>query len=268
MFRKQIASLIVALLVPLAAIAQNTNEDFFAAARKGDVVAVKTFLDKGTDVNAKTQYGATALAYACDKGHIEMVKLLIARGADVNVKDTFYGEVPIGWAISKGHTEIVKFLLDKGARGVDRVLADGAEEGNAEMVKIALDKGGATTETLGLALSKATKAGKPEIVEMLKKAGAVMPPPPDFKVDAETLQSYAGTYKGPVDIIFTVKEGKLTGGVPGQMQFTLGAFNKTTFTPLEFDGTTVTFNVEGGKVISLNWKQSGNVTIFKKAEQK
>jgi hypothetical protein len=268
MFRKQIASLIIALLVPLAAIAQNTNDEFFAAARKGDVAAVKAFLDKGTDVNAKTQYGATALAYACDKGHVELVKLLVERGADVNVRDTFYGEVPIGWAIAKGHVEIVKLLLDKGARGVDRVLAEGAEAGNAAMVKVALDKGGAILETLSLALSKATKANKTEIVEMLKKAGAVLPPPPDFKVDAETLQSYAGTYKGPVDIVFKLKDGKLVGGVPGQVDFTLGAFNETVFTPLEFEGATVTFNVEGGKVISLTWKRSGEVTTFKRAEQK
>src|SRR5215216_4578771 len=207
MFRKQIASLIIALVVPLAAIAQNTNEEFFAAARKGDAAAVKAFLDKGTDVNAKTLYGATALAYACDKGHIEVVKLLIERGADVNVRDTFYGEVPIGWASSKGHTEIVKLLLDKGARGVDRVLIAAVDSGNAAMAKVALDKGGSIPETLSLALAKATKAGKTEIAEMLKKAGAVPPPPADFKVDAETLQSYAGNYKGPAEFTLAVKEG-------------------------------------------------------------
>src|SRR5215467_14021541 len=94
--------LVVALITlsPLAAIAQDKdkNEEFFAAARKGDVAALKTFLDHGVDVNAKTRYGATALSYACDKGHLEVVKLLIERGADPNVRDTFYGEVPLGWA--------------------------------------------------------------------------------------------------------------------------------------------------------------------------
>src|SRR5215210_7838890 len=116
MLSKQILSLSVALLLCVAALAQNTNDEFFAAARKGDLVAVKAFLDKGTDVNAKTQYGATALAYAADKGHVEVVRLLVERGADVNVRDTFYGEAPIGWASSKGYTEIVKLLLDKGAK--------------------------------------------------------------------------------------------------------------------------------------------------------
>src|SRR5215216_5570810 len=98
MLGRRIALPVLALLLGVAAIAQNTNEEFFAAARRGDIAAVKAFLDKGTDVNAKTQYGATALSYACDKGHVELVKLLIERGADVNVEDTFYGEVPMGWA--------------------------------------------------------------------------------------------------------------------------------------------------------------------------
>ena len=264
MLSRKIASLIFALLLPVAAIAQNTNEEFFAAARKGDAVAVKAFLDKGTDVNAKTQYGATALSYAADKGHVEVVRLLLERGADVNVKDTFYGEVPLGWACSKGHTEVIKLLLDKGARGTDRVLMSGVSLGNAAMVKVALDKGGFIPETLTLAMARAEKAGKADIVEMLKKAGAT----PPVQVDAETLQSYAGTYKESVDIVFTLKEGRLVGGVPGQTPFTLSAINKTTFAPMEFDGATATFNVEGGKVTSLTWKQGSNSTVFKRVEQK
>jgi hypothetical protein len=264
MLKRQIASLAFALLLPAAAVAQAANEEFFAAARKGDVAAVKAFLDKGTDVNAKTQYGATALAYAAEKGHVEMVRLLVERGADVNVKDSFYGEAPIGWACSKGHTEIVKILLDKGARGAERALMSGVNSGNAAMVKVALDKGGFTPETLTLALVRSEKAGKADIAEMLKKAGAA----PPFQVDAQTLQSYAGAYKGPVELAFTLKDGRLVGGVPGQEPFTLSPLNKTTFAPIEFDGPTATFNVEGGKVTSITWKQGSNSTIFNRVEQK
>src|ERR1044072_7119295 len=100
MFSRRIALITFILLLPVAALAQSLNEDFFAAARKGDVAAVKALLDKGGDVNAKTNYGSTSLSYACDKGHVEVVKLLIERGAAVNVKGTFYGEVPLGWALS------------------------------------------------------------------------------------------------------------------------------------------------------------------------
>ena len=88
--RTILLSACILLLAP-AAWAQEANEEFFAAARRGDVAAVKALLDKGVDVNAKTHYGATALSYACDKGHTEVVRLLLDRGADPNSKDTFYG---------------------------------------------------------------------------------------------------------------------------------------------------------------------------------
>ncbi len=43
-------------------------------------------LSKGADVNAKTQWGTTALHYAVPGGHREIAESLIAKGADVNAK--------------------------------------------------------------------------------------------------------------------------------------------------------------------------------------
>src|SRR6185295_12326751 len=129
---------LVLFLCPLVAGAQDLNEEFFAAARKGDTAAVKALLDKGVNVNAKTRYGATALSFACDHESVEMVKLLLERGADPNTRDTFYGEAPIGWAISKGNVQIVKLLLDKGATGIERALSEGIRSGNIELVKVCL----------------------------------------------------------------------------------------------------------------------------------
>src|ERR1700754_25857 len=232
MSSRPVALIILALLLPVAARAQNSNEEFFAAARKGDAAAVKAFLDKGTDVNAKTNYGATALSYACDKGHTEVVRLLLERGADPNVKDTFYGEVPIGWALDKGHTEIVKLLLAGGAQGKDRALVTGGDSGNLEIVKAALDKGDLNPETLTSALGRATRNKHTEVAELLKQAGAKPPVPANFPVDAETLKAYAGTYRSERggEIILVLKDGKLTGGSSGQPPFTLGAISKNTFT--------------------------------------
>src|ERR1044071_7845592 len=130
MLSRRIALIIFTLLLPVAALAQSSNEDFFAAARKGDVAAVKAFLDKGVDVNTKTRYGATALSYACDKGHTEVVRLLLERGADPNVKDSFYGATPMSWAAPKGHVEIVKLLIEKGAKEKGDALSVGVEKGS------------------------------------------------------------------------------------------------------------------------------------------
>jgi ankyrin repeat protein len=266
--RRCVILLMAMLLIPVAAIAQDGKDEFFAAARKGDVAAVKAFLDKGMDVNAKTQYGATALSYACDKGHVELVRLLIERGADINVRDTFYSETPLGWALYKNRLDIVKLLLDKGATGIDRVLMTGVYSGNKEMVRGALDKGGLKAESLTNALSNAKRDGKTEIAEMLTAAGATLPPPPNFKVDAQTLQSYAGTYRSNfADITFVVKDGALVGTMQDRQTFVLGAKDKTTFGVVDLPAITITFLVEGDKVSALTWKQEDQTFKFERVEK-
>jgi ankyrin repeat protein len=267
---KRLIPLLIILGLPLVVLAQgdakqNLHDQLWEAARKGDALAVKALLDKGADVNAKFRYGATALSYAADKGHTDVVKILLERGADPNVRDTFYQSTPLQWATFKGHILIIKALLDKGAEGLDEVLLAGAREGNAEMVRIALARGGAKPETLTAALVAATgDEKKAEIAEMLKKAGAVPPP----EVAPEILQSYTGKYKSEqgLEIAVTLKDGKLYAAPAGQNPLALGAIDKTTFRPVDFDGVTVSFTVEGGKTTAFTLKQGPNTTLLKKVE--
>jgi hypothetical protein len=277
MMSRPLQLLFAALLLAASAQAQTTssaqdkNEEFFAAVRHGDVAAAKALLDRGVDVNAKTRYGATALSFASDRDSLEMVNLLLERGADVNVKDTFYNATPMIWAVQKGHAEIVKALLDRGATGKEFALSQGVNSENVAMVKVALDKGGFSPETLTNALSGATRKNNAELIEMLKKAGAKPAPPANFQVDADTLKSYAGNYKSEQvgEVTFDLKDGKLIATVPGQPPNTLGAVDKTTFRILEFDGITITFKSEGGKVVSFTLKRPDGATFeFKKVEQK
>ena len=266
MVNKRIALLTLVLLCPLTALAQDNNEEFFAAARKGDPAAVKAFLDKGVDVNSKTRYGATALSYACDKGHVEVVKLLIERGADVNVKDTFYGEVPLGWALSHGHVEVVKLLLDKGAAGIERALMSGVQDGKVEIVKVALEKGGLKPATLNNALRRASSSGNKEIIDLLKKAGADAV---EVTVEPEVLKSYAGLYKNEQvgEVTFEIRDGKLAGRVSGQSWFTTSATSKNSFAIIEVEAT-ITFNTEGDKVTGFALSQGGGNFVFKRVENK
>lgn len=271
MSTRRMALLALVLLCPLSASAQDANEEFLAAARKGDAAAVKALLDKGVDVNAKTRYGATALSYACDKGHVDVVKLLIERGADVNAKDTFYGEVPLGWALSKGHAPIVKLLLDKGAAGIERALIQGVQGANVEVVKVVLEKGGVKQELLNNALVRASsgsnkESGNKEIIDLLKKAGAVVA---EVSVDPEILKSYAGVYKNEQvgELTVEVKDGKLRGKLAGQDWFTTSAQNKNTFSIVEVEAT-ITFDSPADKVTGFTLKQSGATFVFKRVEQK
>lgn len=261
--------LLAALLVPLAVSAQDPkqalNDQLFEAARKGDVATVTALLDKGVDVNAKFRYGTTALFKAAERGNTDVVKLLLARGADVTVKDTFYGATAMTWALDNHHVEVVRALLEKDAAAVDDVLTTGTREGKAALVRMALDRGGAKPETLtaALVLSRSDK-DKAEIAEMLKKAGAIPPP----EVDAATLQSYAGNYRGEAgrEMSMTQKDGKLFARVTGQGEFELMAIDKTTFKPAAFAGITVMFTVEGGKVTGFALKQGTTTTQLKRIE--
>ncbi|HJR08285.1 MAG TPA: ankyrin repeat domain-containing protein [Pyrinomonadaceae bacterium] len=264
--RNLLLSLLLILAALQVAVAQDPKDELFSAARRGDAATVKALLDKGVDVNTKFRYGATALSYASDKGHVEVVKLLIERKADVNVKDTFYGATPIIWAAQKGHAQVVEALLAAGATGIEDALEIGAGGGHTELVRVVLArKDSLKAESLTSALSAATRAKNAEIVELLTKAGAVPPPAADFKVDAETLNSYVGTYKldSGAEFNAVLKDGVLIIGPPGQ-QLTLGAFDKFNFRPQEFDGITITFNVENNAVTGFTMKRGTNTQVFKK----
>ena len=206
-------ALLALLTLTLAASAaaqdpkQALNEQLYEAARKGDAAEVRALLDKGADVNAKFRYGATALFKAAERGHTEVVKALIERGADVTVRDTFYGATAMYWAMDKGHTGVVRAILAKSAEEAGDVLLSGARGGNADMVSVALESGKLPAETLTAALVAASSdEKKASIAEMLRKAGAVPPP----EVDAATLQSYVGKYKGEPgpEIGIALKDGK------------------------------------------------------------
>jgi len=244
---------------------QALNDQLYEAVRKGDVAAVTAALDKGADVNAKFRYGTTALFKAAERGNAEITKVLLDRGADVKVKDTFYQMTAMAWALDGKHIGVIRLLLEKSADEVEDVLLTGTREGNAELVKVALDRGGAKPESLTVALAISSADEKnANITEMLKKAGAQ----PPAQVDAAILQSYAGKYKGDtgpdITLTFTVKDGKLLVGGFGRVQQPLLATDSMTFRPINFDGITLTFNTEAGKVVSMTFKQGPTTNVMKR----
>jgi len=242
---------------------QELNDQLYEAVRKGDVAGVTAALDRGADVNAKFRYGTTALFKAAERGNAEITKILLDRGADTKVKDTFYGATAMSWAIDGKHVQVVRLLLDKNTDEIEDVLLKGVRENNAELLKVALDRGGIQPESLtaALAMSSADEKNAP-ITDMLKKAGAKDP----VQVDAATLQTYAGKYKGDTgpEATITVKDGKLfVGGFTRDAQ-PLFAIDTTTFRPVNFGGIILIFNVEGGKATSMTFKQGQTVNQMKR----
>jgi len=272
--RKMILILFTLLVIPIAALAQDSkqelNDQLWEAARSGNAAALTALIDKGADVNAKFRYGATALFKAAERGNTEVVKLLLARGADISVKDTFYGMTAMSWALSNKHVEVVRALLEKDATSVDNVLMTGVREGNGTLVEVALARGGAKPETLSAALAAALndKEGDKEkvaIAEMLKKAGALPPP----EVDTATLATYVGKYKNEqgFEIAVALKDGKLFAAPAGQQPLALVAVDKVTFRPTAFDGLVISLNVDAGKVTGFTLKQGATTQIFKRVEE-
>jgi hypothetical protein len=238
-------------------------DEMNAAARKGDVAAVKALLDKGISPDARWRYAMTALFPACDRGHIEVVRLLLERGANPNVRDRFYNATPLTWALNKDHAGIAVLLLEKGAANNDRVVAAAIELNSVDLMRVSLAKGGLQPVALTAALAGAMRAGKNEMVELLKGAGAQ----PPFDVEASLLAVYAGTYRSenaqnPLVLNWVVKDGALEGGVVGpQPPLHLFATDEVTFRTLEPTGLVITFAKDGSELSLLQGTQT---TKFKK----
>lgn len=168
-------------------------ERLHEAARAGDLVAIEALLDAGAEVDAPTEYGATALLFAAGQGHLEVVRRLLAAGADPNARDGFYDASPLTWAGYNGQVEVVLALLEAGA-DPEEALGLGAGVGNAEIVRTALTRGPFQERVVAEALTGARQAENAEIVALLEgvETRPDDPPPP---LDAERRAAYAGTYE-------------------------------------------------------------------------
>jgi len=259
------------VLLCLCALAQTETPDdqLLGAARKGDLPAVKSLLDKGANLETKSRYGQTPLFFAARNGHEEVVQLLLQKGANPNVSDTFYKMSLLAAAADKGYVGIVRALLAKGAQGASGALQMAAYRGSTDMAAMLLESQKFSAVDLSAALQSAEQAKKPEIVELLRKAGAVPGAKPDYKVSGERLALYAGTYKGePIgEVTVTLKEGTLFLSLQGK-QMELGAYDDATFGFVQSPQQKLRFVVADGKAIEIRIPQRGEDTVLKRVEGK
>jgi TonB family protein len=122
------------------------------AARDGERKNVKALLEQGVDVNVRDPGGWSALTYAAAKGDLEIVKALLSKGAEIDPKDQTE-HTPLMAAVTYKNVAVVKLLIAQGAHVSQ------------------------TDRTGGSALATALRIHQGGVVDILRKAGAVEPPP-------------------------------------------------------------------------------------------
>jgi len=94
--------------------AEECIETAVVAAKKGDLKGIQSCLDVGWDVNAKDQYGQTALHKAAYNGKVDVIAALIKAGADVNAKSND-DDTALHLAAQKGKVDAIAALSKAGA---------------------------------------------------------------------------------------------------------------------------------------------------------
>jgi hypothetical protein len=254
----RLACLIFATAVVLLA---NDADDLLAAARKGDLAAVKTLIEKGAPLEAKTPYGQTPLYLAAMSGHEDVVRFLLDKGANTDVHDTFYKAGLLDFVLQRQHYSVAKIIIARGNGNVDGLLKDVVDAGQADLVQAVLEKGKPSQPVLDGAYENALSENKKDVAEVLKHAGA-HEPAPAVAVDAKVLESYAGTFKTeqmPMDIKVFVKEGRLYVQASGQDPFAPKPKSATVFV-----FAPANLEIEFDSAASFTLKQGGGTFKFKK----
>ena len=100
--------------VSLTISSDKTKAPLAAAARRGDVAAVRALLAQRADVNAAEADGATALHWAVERDDETMAEVLLQAGANVGAANR-YGVTAMSLAAVNGNAAIIERLLKSGA---------------------------------------------------------------------------------------------------------------------------------------------------------
>jgi outer membrane protein assembly factor BamB len=214
-FRSSIVALfLVGFAIPAVA-ADSKRDAVWSAVRNGDLQALQKAIDEGGDVNAKNEYGVSALWIAASKPKFEIVELLVKKGADVNARDDIWYQTPLSSAVGARQLNTVKFLIKSGAKDVDAALVQAAGMGNTSLVQGILESAKVGQDSLDAGLSIVSSGSNKELKEVLEKAGA-KPLPPASEEDLKAWANLAGTYDsdGGSKMIIAVKkpDGLLISG--------------------------------------------------------
>jgi ankyrin repeat protein len=178
--------------------------EWLQAAERGDVEAVKKFLESGIDINIGNSINITALMQAVGGGHVELIRLLLDRGASLSPRTSF------------GHTALTIALVRSGiyrhcrevphqdSRPLDLLIAAGARYelreavmmNDVSLARALLDEGADPDSGEGLyegpILMIAAGLGYLELVDLLLDRGANIEATDDLNQTALKLAEECG----------------------------------------------------------------------------
>jgi outer membrane protein assembly factor BamB len=278
MFRYCLLSLSAILWISGYVHGQDVNS-LWAASVRGDLPHVRQCISAGVDLNAKTEYGVTALSVACDHGHEAVVQALLEAGADPNTQDRFYRISPLGWAISRKHVGVVKLLIEAGVKDVDSALGSAMGSKQWEVVKIILASDRVSEKALGASFKairklKSADPNSEAVLSIEKLIGAKLTDAVRQSLEKEEepkptvskWSEYLGTYKGKTgSFVVRASEETLSLFDPDQERtITLEVGENNSFTTR---GATISFDRQEEKIVAMRWKTEDRETIYTKLKE-
>lgn len=89
---------------------------FIWAAEEGHVRLLSSLIDHGSDIQAFSKAGYTALMIAAHRGQIDTIRLLLDKGASMTAQNPEgLVECALHWAVMVGQTKAARVLLENGA---------------------------------------------------------------------------------------------------------------------------------------------------------
>ncbi len=144
------------------------------AAMRGDTTQVRQLLDKGADINARSN-GRTPLMWAAQNGNTIVLEQLLSKGANINATGIF-GWTALILAAQQGHTDCVKVLLEHGANMDQRTEAlPGMTSQNA----VEWARSGGHTRIVQLLEAASRNGGMATKAAVQPAVPSTLPPPTD-----------------------------------------------------------------------------------------
>lgn len=248
------ASVLFFMLTALVTAADPKREALWAAVRAGDVKAIEAAIKDGADVNAKNEYGVSALWIASGK-KLEIIELLVKYGADVNARDDIWYQTPLSSAVSRLQLPTVQYLIKTGAKDTDAAFFTAASMGNTKMMESILELTKVGQDTLDASLYALESGKNQEAKDLLKKAGA-MPIPPASEADKKAWAKIVGTYDsdGGQKMNIVMKDVGLVL-IQAQGNRWLKPMGKDEFTPLGSEGSLIRVTWKDGEVAKISMKR-------------